>query len=70
MGCVLRLDPQPGGSYALVREACLAEHVRKYLDGAPVYRVAGAYNNFMPLRDPRSNERRGSGIAHIRHARG
>src|SRR6516165_3914816 len=39
MGCVLRLDPQAGGSYALVREACLAEHVRKYLDGAPVYRV-------------------------------
>jgi hypothetical protein len=55
-GCVLRLDPQPDGSYSLVREACLAELISKYLDDAPVYRVAGAYNKFMPLRDPRSNE--------------
>ena len=55
-GCVLRLDPQPDGSYFLVREPCLAEFIGKYLYGAPVYRVAGAYNTFMPLRDPRSNE--------------
>ena len=56
MGCVLRLDPQPDGSYALMREACLAEQISKYLDGAPVVRVAGAYNNFMQLRGPQSNE--------------
>ena len=56
MGCVVRLDPQSNGSYARVPEGCLAEQIRKHLDGAPVARVAGAYNTFMPLRDPQSNE--------------
>jgi hypothetical protein len=56
LGCVMRLDPHPDGSYALVREACLADQVRTHLDGAPVSYVLGAYNNFMPLRDPKSNE--------------
>lgn len=56
MGCVERLDPQPDGSYTRVREACLAEQIRTHIGGAPVSYVLGAYNNFMPLRDPKSNE--------------
>jgi poly(A) polymerase len=56
MGCVVRLDPQPDGSYARVQETCLAEQISKHLGGAPVGYVLGAYSNFMPLRDPKSNE--------------
>jgi hypothetical protein len=56
MGCVVRLDPLSDGSYARVQEACLAEQIRRHLDGAPVLYVAGAYNTFTPLRDPKSNE--------------
>lgn len=56
MGCVVRLDPLSDGSYAHVQEACLAEQIRRHLDGAPVLYVAGAYNTFTPLRDPKSNE--------------
>jgi hypothetical protein len=55
-GCVFRLDPRPDGSYARVREACLADLVSRHLDNATVNFVLGAYNSFMPLRDPRSNE--------------
>ena len=50
-GCVVRLDPQPDGSYARVTEVCLAQQIGKYIGGAPIGYVAGAYNNFMPLRD-------------------
>jgi hypothetical protein len=56
MGCVVRLDPQSDGSYARVREDCLAEQISKHLDGAPISYVLAAYNTFMPLRDPKSNE--------------
>jgi poly(A) polymerase len=55
-GCVFRLDPQPDGSYGRVREICLADLVSRHLDGATVNFVLGAYNSFMPLRDPQSNE--------------
>lgn len=54
-GCITRLDPWPDGSYARAHEACLANLVRRYL-GMPISFTAGAYNTFMPLRDPRSNE--------------
>jgi len=56
-GCIVRLDPRPDGSYARVNEACLAPQIGKHIGGAPIGYVAGAYNNFMPLRDPRSGER-------------
>jgi hypothetical protein len=56
MGCIIRLDLQPDGSYARVREGCLAEQIRAYLGGAPIYRVAGAYNRFIPLHDSHSTE--------------
>ena len=56
LGCVYRLDPQPDGSYARGREACLADHISRHLGGAPVSFVLGAYNTFMPLRDPKTNE--------------
>jgi poly(A) polymerase len=56
MGCVVRLDPLSDGSYARVQEACLAEQIRTHLGGTPVSYVAGAYNTFTPLRDPKSNE--------------
>lgn len=56
MGCIERLDPRPDDSYARVREACLAEEIRTHLGGAPVSYVAGAYNTFTPLHDPKSNE--------------
>ena len=55
-GCVVRLDPQPDGAYARVAEACLAQQIGKHIGGAPIGYVAGAYNNFMPLRDPKSGE--------------
>jgi poly(A) polymerase len=55
-GCIMRLDPQPDGSYVRVAEACLAQQIGKHIGGAPIGYVAGAYNNFMPLRDPRSGE--------------
>jgi hypothetical protein len=53
-GCVMRLDPQPDGSYARYRETCLADMVSQYLGGAPIPFVLGAYNTFTPLRDPDS----------------
>jgi hypothetical protein len=55
-GCIVRLDPQPDGSYARVDEACLAPLIGKHIGGAPIGYVAGAYNNFMPLSDPKSGE--------------
>ncbi len=55
-GCIFRLDPQPDGSYARVRETCLADEISRHLDGAPTSFVLAAYSTFMPLRDPRSNE--------------
>lgn len=55
-GCIVRLDSQPDGSYARVAEDCLAQEIGKHIGGAPIGYVAGAYNNFMPLRDPRSGE--------------
>ena len=55
-GCIVRLDPQPDGAYAHVSEACLAQPIGKHIGGAPIGYVAGAYNNFMPLHDPKSGE--------------
>ncbi len=55
-GCIMRLDPKPDGSYTRVAEGCLAELIGKHIGGAPIGYVAGAYNNFMPLRDPKSGE--------------
>ena len=55
-GCVERLDPRQDGSYARVQETCLAAQISQHLGGAPVSYVAGAYNSFMQLRDPQSNE--------------
>jgi hypothetical protein len=55
-GCIVRLDPQPDGSYARVAEGCLAQQIGKHIGSAPIAYVAGAYNNFMPLRDPKSGE--------------
>jgi hypothetical protein len=57
MGCVMRLDPRPDGSYARVKEACLAEQIGRHLGGAPVGYVLGAYSRFMPLVDPQTSER-------------
>ena len=56
-GCVMRLDPQPDGRYARVQEVCLSKQISDYLGGAPVGFVLGAYNTFLPLRDPKSGER-------------
>lgn len=53
-GCIFRLDPQPDGSYARVREACLAGQISRYLGGVQVPYVLAAYSTFMPLRDPGS----------------
>jgi hypothetical protein len=55
-GCIVRLDAQSDGSYARVAEGCLAPEIGKHIGGAPIAYVAGAYNNFMPLLDPKSGE--------------
>lgn len=55
-GCIMRLDPKPDGSFARVAEGCLAPLISKHIGGTPITYVAGAYNNFMPLRDPKSGE--------------
>jgi len=54
---VIRLDPQPDGSFVRTQEACLADLVSRHLDGAPVGFVLGAYSAFLPLQDPASGER-------------
>ncbi|MDH5287792.1 MAG: hypothetical protein OEX23_14300 [Betaproteobacteria bacterium] len=59
-GCVMRLDPQPDGSYARYREICLADLVSRHLGGAPIPFVLGAYNTFTPLQDPDSQ-----GLHHV-----
>ena len=53
-GCVFRLDPQPDGSYSRVREICLAGQISEHLGGAPIPYLLGAYNNFLPVIDPKS----------------
>lgn len=55
-GCVIRLDPGPGQTHRLVREECLSRIVSQHLGGVPVYFVLAAYNNFAPVRDPRSGQ--------------
>ena len=55
-GCVMRLDPRPDGSYAKVREVCLARLISQYLGGTPIPYVEGAYSNILELRDPGSGE--------------
>jgi hypothetical protein len=55
-GCVMRLDPLPDGSYAKVREVCLAQLISQHLGGTPVPYVEGAYSNILELRDPGSGE--------------
>lgn len=54
--CVMRLDPGPQGSHQLVREECLSRAVSQHLGGLPIGFVLAAYNNFMPVRDPRSGQ--------------
>ncbi len=52
--CVLRLDPLPDGTWRRTQEACLDAAISRYLGGAPIGFVLGAYNKFVPLRDPAS----------------
>jgi hypothetical protein len=59
-GCVFRLDLRLDGTYVRVLEACLAGDISRFLDGAPVAFVLGAYSTFLPLRDPSSGE-----LAHV-----
>jgi len=54
--CIERLDPGPNGAFVRVRETCLANEVSRYLGGVPVYFTLGAYNRFMPVRDPGTGE--------------
>lgn len=54
--CVFRLDPKPDGSYARVRETCLADLISRHLDNTPIPYALGAYSNFLPMRDPQSKE--------------
>ena len=55
-GCVVRLDPQPDGSFERHQEECLARLVGRHV-GATIPFTAGAYNRFMPITDPASGER-------------
>lgn len=54
--CVIRLDPRPDGTYAKVREVCLAELISQHLGGTPIPYALGAYNNILELRQAGSSE--------------
>jgi len=55
-GCIYRLDPDGRAGYVRQRERCLAPLVAEYLGGAKIPYALGAYNNFLAVRDPATNE--------------
>lgn len=56
MGCVMRLDPDGKGGYTRIQEVYLDKLVSQYLDDNPVYFVLAGYNNFLPVKDPATQE--------------
>lgn len=55
-GCVMRLDPDGKGSYTRIQEVYLDKLISQYLDDIPVYFVLAGYNNFLPVKDPATQE--------------